>query len=124
MWYIMTYLLTFITEYGVDPVHLFFEFEFKKLVALFFCFLRGFWGRISSCGCLGLCTGQPQIPCCIQSTDATAKKGGIPGVILQRIWRHWTRSGYPIVRVTSRCVLTTLQLGRDDRGKENAVSPP
>ena len=25
---------------------------------------------------------------------------------------------------TSRCVLTTLHLGRDDRGKENAVSPP
>ena len=25
---------------------------------------------------------------------------------------------------TSRCVMTTLHLGRDDRGKENAVSPP
>ena len=24
----------------------------------------------------------------------------------------------------SRCVMTTLHLGRDDRGKENAVSPP
>ena len=40
-------------------------------------------GRISSCGCLGLCTGQPQIPCCVRSTDATAKNGGIPGMILQ-----------------------------------------
>ena len=25
---------------------------------------------------------------------------------------------------TSHCVMTTLHLGRDDRGKENAVSPP
>ena len=25
---------------------------------------------------------------------------------------------------TSRCVMMTLHLGRDDRGKENAVSPP
>ena len=24
----------------------------------------------------------------------------------------------------SRCVMTTLHLGRDDRGKENAISPP
>ena len=25
---------------------------------------------------------------------------------------------------TSRCVMMTLHLGRDDRGKENVVSPP
>ena len=25
---------------------------------------------------------------------------------------------------TSHCVMTTLHLGRDDRGKENVVSPP
>ena len=25
---------------------------------------------------------------------------------------------------TSRCVMTTLHLGRDDQGKENVVSPP
>ena len=25
---------------------------------------------------------------------------------------------------TSHCVMMTLHLGRDDRGKENAVSPP
>ena len=25
---------------------------------------------------------------------------------------------------TSHCVMTTLHLGRDDQGKENAVSPP
>ena len=69
------------------------------VISLFFCFLRGFWDRISSCGCLRLCTGQPQIPCCIWLTDATAKKGGIPGVILRRVWRRWMQSGYPIVRV-------------------------
>ena len=30
----------------------------------------------------------------------------------------------PDLKSTSRCVMTTLHLGRDDRGKENAVSPP
>ena len=30
----------------------------------------------------------------------------------------------PNRKSTSRCVMTTLHLGRDDRGKENAVSPP
>ena len=29
----------------------------------------------------------------------------------------------PDRKSTSRCVMTTLHLGRDDRGKENAVSP-
>ena len=71
----------------------------NPMIALSFCFLRGFWDGISTCGCLGLCTGQPQIPCCVQPTDATAKKGGIPSVILRRVWRRWMRSGYPIVRV-------------------------
>ena len=30
----------------------------------------------------------------------------------------------PDRKSTSRCVMMTLHLGRDDRGKENAVSPP
>ena len=30
----------------------------------------------------------------------------------------------PDGKSTSRCVMTTLHLGRDDRGKENVVSPP
>ena len=30
----------------------------------------------------------------------------------------------PDRKSTSRCVMMTLYLGRDDRGKENAVSPP
>ena len=30
----------------------------------------------------------------------------------------------PDRKSASRCVMTTLHLGRDDRGKENAVSPP
>ena len=30
----------------------------------------------------------------------------------------------PDHKSTSRCVMMTLHLGRDDRGKENAVSPP
>ena len=32
-------------------------------------------------------------------TLVTAKMGGIPGVVPRRVWRRWTRSGYPIVRV-------------------------
>ena len=32
--------------------------------------------------------------------------------------------GIPNHMSTFRCVMTTLHLGRDDRGKENAVSPP
>ena len=48
-----------------------------------------------------------------------------PGVVPRRVWRRWTRGGYPIVRVLLVvCKLTTLHLGRDDRGKENTVSPP
>ena len=57
------------------------------LAALFFCFLCGFWDGISTCSCSGLCIGQPQIPCCVQTMGATTKKGGIPGVILRRVWR-------------------------------------
>ena len=30
----------------------------------------------------------------------------------------------PDRKSASRCVMTTLHLDRDDRGKENAVSPP
>ena len=30
----------------------------------------------------------------------------------------------PDHKSTSHCVMMTLHLGRDDRGKENAVSPP
>ena len=30
----------------------------------------------------------------------------------------------PDRKSTSHCVMMTLHLGRDDRGKENAVSPP
>ena len=30
----------------------------------------------------------------------------------------------PNRKSTSHCVMTTLHLGRDDQGKENAVSPP
>ena len=30
----------------------------------------------------------------------------------------------PVRKGTSHCVMTTLHLGRGDRGKENAVSPP
>ena len=69
------------------------------LAALFFCFLRGFWDRTSICSCPGLCIGQPQIPCCVRTAGATAKKGGIPDVILRRVWRRWRRNGYSIVRV-------------------------
>ena len=48
-----------------------------------------------------------------------------PSVVPRRVWRRWTRGGYPIIRVLLVvCILTTLHLGRDDRGKENTVSPP
>ena len=48
-----------------------------------------------------------------------------PALVPRRVWRRWTRGGYPIVRVLLVvCKLTTLHLGRDDRGKENTVSPP
>ena len=52
----------------------------------------------------------------------------------QEVWYPWrdptTRLAaldaeqIPDCKSTSRCVMTTLHLGRDDRGKENAVSPP
>ena len=48
-----------------------------------------------------------------------------PSVVPRRVWWRWTRGGYPIIRVLLVvCKLTTLHLGRDDRGKENTVSPP
>ena len=48
-----------------------------------------------------------------------------PALVPRRVWRRWTWGGYPIVRVLLVvCKLTTLHLGRDDRGKENTVSPP
>ena len=47
-----------------------------------------------------------------------AQRGWYPRQVLQCVWWHWRWN------VASRCVMTTLHLGRDDRGKENAVSPP
>ena len=48
------------------------------LAALFFCFLHRFWDLISICSCPESCISQLQIPCGVRSTDATAKRGGIP----------------------------------------------
>ena len=61
---------------------------------------------------------------CIRSTDASAKKGGIPGVIPTTRLAALDAERIPDRKSTSRCVMTTLHLGRDDRGKENAVSSP
>ena len=54
-----------------------------------------------------------------------------PRWVVSPAWSHdasggiGARNGYPIVRVLLVvCILTTLHLGRDDRGKENTVSPP
>ena len=58
----------------------------------------------------------------------------IDGRYGQEGWYPWHDSTMRLVvldvewipdrKSTSRCVMTTLHLGRDDRGKENAVSPP
>ena len=56
-------------------------------------------------------------PECLQSLD------GFP----QRLpyWLDGVSVGWiPNCMSTSHCVMTTLHLDRDDRGKENAVSPP
>ena len=93
------------------------------MAALFFCFLHGFWDLISICSCPELCIGQLQIPCGVRSMDATAK-----GVVSPT--GHTTRLAALVSewildrKSASRCVMTTLHLGRDDRGKENVVSPP
>ena len=96
----------------------------RFLAALFFCFPRDFWDRISICSCPGLCIGQPQIPCCVRTTGATAKKRLYPrrdptmclaALAAERILDR---------KSASRCVMMTLHLGRDDQGNENAVSPP
>ena len=85
--------------------------------------LHGFWDLISICSCAELCIGQLQIPCGVQSTDATANGVVSPtGSItyLAALASEWI----PNRKSTSHCAMTTLHLGRDDRGKENAVSPP
>ena len=95
----------------------------RFLTGLFFCLLHGFWDLISICSCPELCIGQLQIPCGVQSTDAmangvvspTGSTTRLAALALERI---------PDRKSTSHCVMTTLYLGRDDRGKENAVSPP
>ena len=70
---------------------------------------------------------------CIRPADATANRGLAPNT--SRVWivsPNAFRTGWmalasgwiPDRMSTSRCVMMTLHLGRDDRGKENAVSPP
>ena len=96
-------------------------------------FLHGFWDLISICSCSEFCIGQLQIPFCVQSTDAMAS-GGLAPKPPETGWypRRFSvmclaalaSKGVPNHKSTSRCVMTTLHLGRDDRGKENAVSPP
>ena len=49
---------------------------------------------------------------------------GIPDASLVACLAAFAPGGIPNRKGTSRCVMTTLHLGRDDRGKENAVSPP
>ena len=70
---------------------------------------------------------------CVQSADATANRGLAPNA--SKVWivsPNAFRTGWmalasgriPDRMSTSHCVMTTLHLGRDDRGKENVVSPP
>ena len=57
------------------------------------------------------------LPQGLQSLDGIpdAFRAGLTALASERI---------PNRMSTSRCVMTTLHLGRDDRGKENVVSPP
>ena len=57
------------------------------------------------------------LPKSLQSQDGihNASRYGLTVLASERIPNHMS---------TSHCVMTTLHLGRDDRGKENAVSPP
>ena len=57
------------------------------------------------------------LPQSLQSLDGipNAFCTGLTVLASERIPNHMS---------TSRCVMKTLHLGRDDRGKENAVSPP
>ena len=53
-----------------------------------------------------------------------AKKDGIPGADPMTRLAALDAERIPNRKSTSRCVMMTLHLGRGDRGKENAVSPP
>ena len=75
----------------------------------------------------------PDSSLCVQPVDATANRGLAPNA--SRVWlvspnafhSGWTASALgqiPNHMSTSRCVMMTLHLGRDDRGKENVVFPP
>ena len=57
------------------------------------------------------------LPQSLQSLDGipNAFRTGLTALASERI---------PNCMSTSHCVMMTLHLGRDDRGKENAVSPP
>ena len=57
------------------------------------------------------------LPRSLQSLDGipNAYRYGLTALASERI---------PDRMSTSHCVMTTLHLGRDDRGKENVVSPP
>ena len=57
------------------------------------------------------------LPQSLQSLDGipNASRTGLMALATERI---------PNRMSTSHCVMMTLHLGRDDRGKENAVSPP
>ena len=97
--------------------------EFNCFVFYCLLLLHGFLDLISICSCSEYCIGQLRIPYGVQSTDATANGVVSPTgsitclavLVLERI---------PNRKSTSYCVMMTLHLGRDDRGKENAVSPP
>ena len=49
---------------------------------------------------------------------------GIPNASLMACLAAFALGGIPNLKGTSHCVMMTLHLGRDDRVKENAVSPP
>ena len=90
------------------------------------------WDLISICIYTEFCIDQLRIPLDVQSTDATAT-GVLPQSLqsLDGIPNDFCYGStalaserIPNRMSASRCVMTTLHLGRDDRGKENAVSPP
>ena len=90
--------------------------------------------------CNPACTGQGGVCLGGVCQGAVSARGVIaanPSSLIRYGQEEWYPRRDPMTRLaaldaeripdrksTSHCVMTTLHLGRDDRGKENVVSPP
>ena len=100
------------------------ESQWICLAALFFCFLRGFWDRIRALQ-LSRTLHRPAPDPLLRPIDGRyGQEGWYPRRDPTTRLAALDAERIPDRKNTSRCVMTTLHLGRDDRGKENAVSPP